>query len=444
VTAVNDDFTIAVIGAGSVTGTFVGAMSGSDHSVVVFEPELVGGECPFFACLPSKAMLHDRGTGRSWQEAVARRDEIVSHLDDASHAEQLVEDGATIVRDRATIVGDGRVEAGGAVYTVDHIVVATGSRPVFPDVAGLDRTHDRVWTSRDALAGTERPESIVVLGGGVIGSELAFMYAGFGTIVTTVDELDRPAADQHPRISSIIKEVLEDAGVTVVNGVAVERVELSDEAVSVHLDDGRTLRADRLLVAAGRVPNVGTIGLETLGVNPEALEIDDSGRLLGLPADVNVWIAGDAAGRGQYTHIANQHGLVVADQIRGSGERRYGDVVTPACIFISPPVMVVGPSWAELASDGDVVWAEVEADTPRHHTDEHRTGFLTVAARRSTGCIVAAHGVGAGLDELSNAFVIAIDGEVPVQRLAQTVQPFPTLGGVLSLVYDELLDELGG
>ncbi|MEJ7800396.1 MAG: FAD-dependent oxidoreductase, partial [Ilumatobacter sp.] len=326
-------------------------------------------------------------------------------------------------------------------YAVDHIVVATGSTPVFPDIEGLDRSHERVWSSRDVLTSAERPESIVVLGGGPIGIELAFMYAGFGTRATIVDQMARLAADLHPRIGATIGDVLRDAGVTVISGVEADRIEHSDDDVTVHLDDGRTVRAERVLVSAGRSPDVRNIGLDAIGVDDaDELDIDDTGRLLGLGPGVNVWVAGDAAGRGQYTHIANQHGLVVADQIGGGAKRRYGDVVTPACIFITPPVMSVGPSWADLSDDDDVVWMEVEVDTPRHHADEHRPGFLNVAARRSTGCIVAAHGIGAGMDELSHAFVIAIDGAVPVRRLAQTVQPFPTLGGVLSQVFDELHD----
>ncbi|MEO6651476.1 MAG: NAD(P)/FAD-dependent oxidoreductase [Ilumatobacteraceae bacterium] len=438
----NDEFTIAVIGAGSVTGTFVGEMTSTDHSIVVFEPELVGGECPFLACMPSKSLLHDRTIGRSWAEAVERRDEIVSHLDDTSHADQLRRDGATIVRERATIAADGSVEAGGVTYTVDHIVVATGSAPVVPDVEGLDRSDPRVWLSREALTGTDRPESMVVLGGGAIGIELAFAYAGFGTVVTVVDQAPQLVPDVHTRIGAIVEAVLTDAGVTLMNGVEAERIELGEDDVTVHLDDGRTVRAERILVAAGRVPNVSDIGLDALGVDPDDLDIDDTGRLNGVGADVAVWVAGDAAGRGQYTHIANHHGVVVADQISGDGERMYGDAVTPACIFITPPVMIVGPPRSDLAHDDDVVWADVEVETPRHHADEQCPGFLSVAARRSTGCIVAAHGIGAGMDELSHAFVIAIDGEVPVTRLVRTIQPFPTFGGVLSQVFEELAEAL--
>ncbi len=431
-----DRFTIAVIGAGSAATSFVMEMEHGDHAIVVFEPKLVGGECPFLACVPSKSMLHDRTTGRSWADAVERRDELVSHLDDSSHAELLLEAGATIVRERATITGSGRVLAGDTTYEVDHIVIATGAEPVFPDIEGLDRTHERVWTHRDVLTSTERPASVVVLGGGVIGSELAFMYAGYGTEATTIDEELRPVADLHPRVSEIFTEVLTDAGVRVVNGAEVVRVEATDADVSVHTADGRSFAAERILVAVGRRPDLSELGLDSIGVDPDEMDVDDTGRVTGTSGGVAIWAAGDAAGRGQYTHLANQHGVVVADQIAGDAERRFGDVVTPACIFIHPPVTVIGATFAD--GGADVVWAGVELETPRHATDEYRAGFLAVAADPETACIVAAHGIGAGVDELSHALVVAIDGRVPLSTLRRTIQPFPTLGGALADVYDGL------
>lgn len=439
---VEERFTIAVIGAGSAATSFVEAMADGDaaHEIVVFEPELVGGECPFLACVPSKSMLHDRSTGRSWAEAVRRRDDLVDHLDDSSHAEPLVDAGATIVRERARIVGPGRVEAGGAVYAVDHVVVATGAVPVFPDIDGLDRDHPRVWSHRDVLTSSERPASVVVLGGGVIGSELAFMYAGFGTDVTTIDEADRPLPDLHPRVSELFAEVLTGAGVEVVNGAEVVRVEAGDDAVTVHTDDGTTYTGERLLVALGRRPNLDGLGLDSLGVDSDDVDIAASGRLLGT--DASVWFAGDAAGRQQYTHLAHHHGIVLADRIGGGATRTLGDVVVPACIFVDPPVATVGESYVDAPDDW--IWAETELDTPRHNTDECPAGFMAVAIDPDSGCIVAAQAIGPGVDELSHALVVAIDGRVPVSTLVRTLQPFPTLGGALADVYEAAAAALAG
>ncbi|MGB0112791.1 MAG: NAD(P)/FAD-dependent oxidoreductase [Ilumatobacteraceae bacterium] len=436
--ATTNDHTIAIIGAGSAGEALVRELDGSSERVVLFEPEYVGGECPFLACMPSKSMLHDRNV-RSWDGAVSRRHEIVSHLDDSGHADQARDAGAVLVRAAARIVGPGAVEAAGVIHLVDHIVVATGATPDIPAIDGLDASHDRVWTSRDALTTDERPDSVVILGGGPIGSELAFMFAGFGAGATTLDMAERPAPDLHPRVSELIVATLEQAGVTVVNGIEVERIELTDESATVHLVDGASHTADRLIVSAGRTPDRHGLGFESLGVDPDSLTVSDTGLVDGTD---NVWIIGDAAGNDQYTHVANHHAAVIADHLTGARQRTFDDVVVPACVFIDPPVMTVGPSWTDLSGDDDVVWAEVDLDNPRSATDEHGTGFLAVAARRSTGCVVAANGIGARFDEIAHALVVAIDGSVPVSRLAQMLQPFPTVGEVLGEAFDRLARQL--
>jgi dihydrolipoamide dehydrogenase len=305
-----------------------------------------------------------------------------------------------------------------------------------PDIDGLDLSHDRVWASRDALTTSDRPASVVMIGGGVIGSELAYMFAGFDSEVTTLEESDRTLDRFHPEVSRRVGEHLDRVGVDVINGVSVERVVLTDDGAAVLLADGSVHRAERVVVATGRRPDLSGLGLENLGIAEiDEVEVDDRGALVGV---AHVWLAGDAAGREQYTHVANAHGAVIADQLVGSGERRYGDSVIPACVFIEPPVLTVGPAWAELQDDDDVVWAEVEVDPPRNSTDEHPTGFLALAARRSTGCLIAANGIGARFDELAHAIVIAIDGAVPVGLLCRTILPFPTVGGALNDAFDRL------
>lgn len=434
----NDDFTVAIIGGGSAAEALISELADSDHRVVVFEPDLVGGECPFYACMPSKAMLHDRAVGRRWDDAVKRRNEVVDGLDDTSHVDTARELGATIVRARAEIAGPGTVRAeDGTTYRVDHVVIATGADPNIPEIDGLDADHDRVWTSDDALTAVDKPESVVMIGGGVIGSELAYIFAGFGSTVTTLESMDRRLGDFHPRVSELVEETLRAESIEVVNGVEIERVDLDADAATVHLADGRSYPGERLLVAVGRSPSRHGLGLETLGVDPDEISIDQRGRLV-ADADHDVWFAGDAFGGAQYTHVANHHAAVVADQLIGSGTRRYDDVTVPACMFIQPPVITVGPSWADLEGDADVVWAEIDLSTPRSTTDELGPGFLAVAARRSTGCVVAANGMGARFDEVIHALVVAIDGEVPVTRLTQTMQPFPTVGEVLGEAFAEL------
>ncbi|WP_158412175.1 dihydrolipoyl dehydrogenase family protein [Ilumatobacter nonamiensis] len=433
----NHDFTLAILGGGSASEALIRELDNGSQRIVVFEPNLMGGECPFVACIPSKAMLHDRAVGREWPDAVRRRDDLVSHLDDGAHAEASRDRGATIVRARAELTAPGVVRAAGTTYHVDHIVVATGAESDIPEIDGLDADHARVWTSDDALTNSDQLSSMIVIGGGVIGSELAFIYSGFGTEVKTLESMSRRAPDLHPRVSELVEQTLGDAGVGVVNDADVERVELRDDGVTVRLGDGSAHDADVLLVAVGRTPRWHGIGLENLGLDPDDITVDPRGRLVS-DRDHDVWFMGDAAGQDQYTHVANHHAAVVADHLSGSATRRYDDVVVPACMFTEPPMIVVGPTWADLDGDDDVVWAEIELDTARSATDRLGPGFLAVAARRSTEHVIAAHGIGARFDELTHALVVAIDGEVPIRRLARSLQPFPTVGEILGEAFTEL------
>jgi dihydrolipoamide dehydrogenase len=434
---------VAILGGGSAAEALVAALDGSGLDVTVFEPALVGGECPFTACMPSKSMLHDARAGTSWDHAVHRRDQVVAHLDDQGHADEVEAHGAHIVRERACIVSPTEVDAGGARWSVQHVVVATGATSVVPGIDGLDGLDDDlVWTSDDALTATERPESLVILGSGVIGTECAFLFSGFGTTVTLTDQSPTLLPDAPPRIGEIVAASLAARGIALRLGSEAVAVERHDGGVRVHVDGGDPMSGARLLVAVGRRPATTDIGLEHLGLDGTApLPVDTGGR---VRCDGSVWAIGDAAGQGQYTHLANHHARVVADQLVGAGTRRFDDAVLAACMFSTPPMIQVGPSWSELRDDDDVVGAGQElSGFPRAITDELGDGHLWVAARRSTRTLVAACGVGPGFDELVHALVVAIDGQVPVDRLRRSVWPFPTVGEILGPVFAELDDRLG-
>ncbi len=433
------DFDVAIIGGGSASEALLRELDGTDTSVVMFEPRLVGGECPFYACIPSKGLLHDVRRGRTWDEAVARRDDLVSHLDDTSHREEAHELGATIVSARATITGPNTLDADGAQFTAAAIVIAIGAEVVLPDIAGLDSLGDRMWTSEDALTAHDRPQRLAIIGGGVIGSEIAQMYSGLGSEVTMIDTSQRPADDLHPEVGRLIASSHERAGITAIHGADVTACARTDDGVRVELADGRNVEADIALVAVGRKPDLGGLGLDALGLEHDDLDVGSNGRISGPGS---LWIMGDAAGLQQYTHVANRHAAVVANHLVGDGSRLFDEAVVPACIFIDPPVFVIGDSYADLADDEDIVWSETEARVPRFETDELPDGFVTLAGRRSTKTIVAAHGIGPRFDELSHALVIAIDAEVPIDVLQRTIQPFPTIGEILDVAFDDLADAL--
>ena len=441
-------YDVAVLGAGSAGAALVRRLGDSGVRTVVFEPQRVGGECPFVACIPSKSMLHDAIGGRTWAEAIRRRRENTHGLDDTRHADELTNADVDLVRERARLVDATTVEAGGQRFTTDHVVIATGATPIVPPIDGADTCAAAIWTSDDAMTSEELPASMVIAGGGVIGTECAVVFARFGTDITMVDGALRAMPQAPPEVGSMVGDLLRGDGVDIRYAVEVERLRLLDPAdptgpVEVELSDGHVARADRVLVTMGRRPALHGIGLDALGLDADRpLPLDERGQ---LRVDGSVWAIGDVAGRGQYTHLANHQARVVADHLVGTRTRRFDDVVLPACMFTEPPMIEVGPTWDELHDDDDVVQATSDLGAvPRVVTDELPGGYLWLAARRSTGCLVAGAGIGPRFDELVHTLTLAVDGDVPVARLRQSMQAFPTVGGILGPLFEELHAQLLG
>lgn len=435
-----NEFDVAVLGGGGAAEALVAALSGHELRTVVFESDLVGGDCPFVACMPSKAMLHDAAVGTSWHDAVARRGEVVDHLDDRRHAESLVDDGATLVRHRAEIVSPGLVRADGTDYRVDHIVLATGSEPMIPPIDGLDELADRCWTSDDAMTTEERPARLAIIGGGAIGCELATLFARFGTEAHVLDVAPTAFPDLPDDIGEIVDDALRSCGVRVCRGVEIDNVTRRGGGVRTTLGNGAGLDTDRILVATGRRPRTRDLGLEHVGVeHPEALTVAPNGR---VSAEGSVWAIGDVAGHGQYTHVANHQALVVADAIVGTGTRRFDEVVVPACVFTDPPVMMIGPRPDDEAARNLRWFSARLSETPRWTTDDLVDGLLTIGVDPTTRTVEAAHGIGADFDVLAAALVTAIDGDVTVDRLRTSMWPFPSIGEILGVVYSRAAESL--
>ncbi len=435
---------IAVVGGGSAAETFARSVADA-ADLIVFEPALVGGECPFVACMPSKSMLHDARVGAAWRDAVERRRSITDDLDDHDHAADLEAMGARLVRETARLVGPHSVAAGRAQHDVDHIVLATGCEPLLPDIDGLDVCRDRIWTSADVYRSTERPDRVAVIGAGVIGFEVADLYAGFGTEVTVIDRGQRSFDTIPPDVARVVVDAVTSRNVVVrydVEAAAIAPVDRpGDDAVELTLSDGEVIEVDRVVVAIGRRPRTDGIGLDAVGLDPsEPLPVDSNGR---VRCEGSVWAMGDVAGMGQYTHLANHHAAVVADHLVGTRTRTFDEVVLGSCMFTAPPLIQVGPQWSELVDDPDVVSVGYDlASFPRAATDRLGAGHLWVAARRSSGTVVAASGAGPHFDELVHALVIAVDGRVPLARLRRSMQPFPTIGEILGPIWADLHDDL--
>jgi pyruvate/2-oxoglutarate dehydrogenase complex dihydrolipoamide dehydrogenase (E3) component len=335
------------------------------------------------------------------------------------------------------------VDVDGVTLSADHIVIATGSEPVTPKIEGLDSLGDSYWTSQDALLVDERPARVTIVGGGVVGCELAHLFAGFGAEVHVLDLESRAFPDLVPEVGELVDDHLRGAGVRVCRGVEITRVEQRGGNVLISLGNDASLATDRLIGATGSRPRLRGLGVEHLGLDPsQPLPVSDDGR---VDCPGSVWAIGDVVGTDRYTHVANHHARVVADQLIGDRRRRFGDSVVPACVFTTPPVMVVGPSVADLEHDEDVIWVRAELSSiARWSTDNPATGMMALAVRRSNRCVVAAHGVGERFDELAAALVTAIDGAIPIDRLAMSMQPFPTISELLGVLYSEALDALSG
>jgi pyruvate/2-oxoglutarate dehydrogenase complex dihydrolipoamide dehydrogenase (E3) component len=436
---------VLVLGAGVSGEHFVGALRRLDADVplTVVEGHLIGGECSYYACMPSKTLLRpvevvaeakrapgaaEAVTGRVAVEGIwAWRDWMVSDYDDSGQAHWLETQSAELVRGRAEVVEPGLVRVGDRELRYETLVVALGSAPVRPQIEGLDAVE--AWTNREATGVREVPESLVVLGGGAVGCELAQLFVRLGSHVTLIQGPERLLPRVDPRAGEVLADAFREEGIDVRLGAHAERVE---PGVRVTLNGGGVVEGERLLLATGRRPNVDGVGLERLGVSigRGGIEVDDR-----LRAADGVWAVGDATGVAQFTHVGKYQARVAAANIAG-GDRRADYRAIPASIFTDPQVASVG------FTEGDgLAVAEIPlASVPRTYTfeREERPGFLKIAANRETRLIAGAVAVGPESGEWLQQLTLAIRAEVPVDVLLDTIQPFPTFSEAVFYALQEL------
>lgn len=419
-----DSYDVAVLGAGSAGEAVARRVAKAGRSVLLVEALRVGGECPYVACIPSKAMLDAAAREVPWPQAIRRRNELAEHRDDSDTASSVRDDGVTLVRGHGVVTEPGVVEVDGTPYGWGRLVVATGSSPQLPAVDGLASVD--AWTSDQALSSDELPRRLAIVGGGAVGCELAQVYARFGSEVTILDTADRLLAKETRFVGEAMAGVLRGDGVTLRLGVEVQQVARSDDGVVVRLAGGDSVVADRLLVASGRSPNLDAVA--TLGLG-EGLEVDERCQVRGVD---NVWAAGDVTGIAPYTHTANYQGRVVGDNLLG------GDLVAdyraiPRAVYTDPPVFCVGDlpedDPALVTTGGDL------ADTARALISG-ATGRVELYAR--DGVLVGAAAIGQDADAWMGEVVLAIKTRTPLSELAEVVHAFPTLGEVLEPLYQDL------
>ena len=438
---------VVVLGGGSAGEAFVGAMSRleGDFEVTLVERALVGGECTYWACMPSKTLLRAPEVVAAARQAPGAaeamtgdldierifwwRDQVVEGYQDEGHGEWLADRATTLVRGDATVKTPGVLDVGGRELPYDKLVIATGSRPALPPIEGIaDVPH---WTTSNATAASSVPSSLVVVGGGASGVELAQLYQRLGSDVTIVQR-SRLLTRMAEEAAALLQERLEEDGVRVKCGSGVSRVGVSDPGVTVSLDDGETIECERLLVAAGRTPTVDGLGLERIGVDlgKSGIVVDEY-----LTAAEDVWAIGDVTGVSLFTHVAKYQARVAASNI--AGVRRAADYrAVPAVVFTDPQVAQVGT----IEGDGLVNASWDVTRTSRSSTYERpkRNGFVTLYADADRRVVVGAVAVGPEAGEWLQQATLAIRAEVPVDVLRDTIQPFPTFSEALSFAARDL------
>ena len=454
-----EQFDVIVIGGGAAGENIAGRCIECGSSIAVIESALVGGECSYWACIPSKVLLRPGEvlaevrrvpgasaavTGDLDIDAVLRqRDEIVGHWDDEGQVQWLEGAGATLIRGHARLVGERRVDVevnGVEVRELEArvaVVLATGSSAVIPPIDGLRDI--RVWDSRRATSARHVPERLVVLGGGVVGVEMAQAWKRLGARqVTVVEGAERLIANLEPFAGDELRAAFEAEGIEVIVGAKAVRAERENGdtgLVTLTLDDGRTVIGDELLVAVGRRPNTSDLGVDTVGLEPgKAVEVDDQLRATGVSGG---WLfaVGDVNGRVLLTHMGKYQARIAADVIlKGSSLEAWADHrAVPSVVFTDPQLASVGLTERKAREQGiDVrvlTYGTGDVSGAKVH-GQGITGTSQLVVDDARRVVVGATFTGPGVGEMLHAATIAVAAEVPLDVLWHAVPTFPTISEV--------------
>jgi dihydrolipoamide dehydrogenase len=445
-----DRFDVIIIGMGCGGMTAADRLLAAGRRVAVIERELIGGECSYWACIPSKTLLRgpevraeaSRAAGVAtpaleWPGLRDYRDFMVRHLDDSAQVNGYEQVGVTVIKGSARLAGPGRVEAGGQLLEADHVVIATGSEPVRPAVDGLDQV--MVWTNREATNVRDIPGRVLLIGGSAVGVELGQFYSGMGAQVTIVQRASRLIDREDPRVGELAEQALTAEGVTVHTGVTPASARKAGGTTLVTLDNGTQVAADVLILGAGRRPRTAGFGLETVGVTltgSGGIAVDEHCR-----AGPGLWAVGDVTGVALFTHLAKYQGRVVADNILGR-ERAASYEGIPRVVFADPEIAAVGLTAAQAAARGiRTATAEISvADSADRSWTYERDprGALGLLADRDRGVLVGAWAVAPLASEWIHLAALAIRARIPISTLLDQVAQYPTYSEAYLVALEQL------
>lgn len=445
---------VVVVGLGPGGEYVAGTLAERGLDVVGIDSTLVGGECPYWGCIPSKMMIRaanalaearrvDTLAGTAtvtadWTKVAARiRDEATDDWDDAVAVKRFEDKGGRFVRGTARLLAPDRVQVGDRVFVASRaVVVATGTTPVIPPIDGLAGTP--YWTNREIIEAKELPVSLIALGGGAVSAELAQVFARFGVRVTIVEGRDRLVGLEEPESSELLARIFEREGIDVRLGAAAKSVLYADGSFTVGLTDGEPVTGERLLVATGRHVDLAAFGAAALGVdeNGRALVVDTAMRV-----QPGVWAVGDVTGDGAFTHVAMYQAKIATASILGEAFTAADYAALPRVTFTDPEIGSVGLTEAAAREQGinvQIGYTELPSSSRGFVHGPGNDGFIKLVADADRGVLVGATAAGPSGGEVLGLLTVAVHGGVPVSTLRTMIWAYPTFHRAVESALDAL------